>query len=158
MVLSQQLVVFSLDEQRYGLDLVATERVLAAVEITLLPKAPSIVLGIFSLHGRIVPVVNVRRRFRLPQRELRPGDQLIVARAAGRTVALAVDATHGVVEVQTAGVVTPAAILPDLPFVRGVAQLPDGLVLLHDLTTFLALDEAEALDDALRATEGVAAR
>jgi purine-binding chemotaxis protein CheW len=150
----ERVVIFSLDNQRYGLGLTLAERVLPAVEITPLPKGPAIVLGVFDLQGRIVPVMNLRRRFGLPERPLSPDDQFIIARAGGRTVALVVDATAGVTELPAGAIVDAAALLPELPHLRGVARLPDGLVLLHDLETFLALDEAAALDRALRERGG----
>jgi purine-binding chemotaxis protein CheW len=58
-----QLVVLTLDEQRYALHLSAVERIVRMVEITPLPKAPQIVLGVVNVQGRIVPIVNIRKRF-----------------------------------------------------------------------------------------------
>lgn len=151
---SNRIIVFSLDGQRYGLNLAATERVLAAVEVTPLPKAPAIVLGVFNLQGRIIPVVNVRRRFALVERPVAPEDQFLIARAGEHTIAMVVDAIDGVLELPAETVVSAATILPELPYVQGVLRLPDGLVLIHDLSTFLALDEAATLDAALSAPEG----
>ncbi len=59
-------IVFTLDEQRYALHLSAVERVICVVEITPLPKAPEIVLGIINVGGQIIPVIDMRKRFRLP--------------------------------------------------------------------------------------------
>jgi len=74
-----RLVVFTLDEQRYALRLSAVERIVRVVEVPPLPKAPEIVLGIVNVQGRVLPVVNIRRRFRLPEREAGLRDQLILA-------------------------------------------------------------------------------
>jgi purine-binding chemotaxis protein CheW len=152
----ERIVVFSLDDQRYAVSLAATERVVPAMAITPLPKAPPIVDGVFNLHGRIIPVVNVRRRFGRPSRELSPSNQFIVVRTTHRSLALLVDATEGVVAASAPEVTPPELILPGLPYVRGVLRLGDGLVWLHDLETFLALEEADALDRAVRAQEGAA--
>ena len=75
-------VVFTLDGLFYAVSLSAVSRVIRAVEITPLPKAPPIVLGVINLGGRIIPVVNIRKRFLLPERELELTDQLIVACAS----------------------------------------------------------------------------
>jgi purine-binding chemotaxis protein CheW len=157
MILPQRIVVFSLDDGRFGFDVTAIERVLPAVAITPLPQAPAIVLGVFNLHGRVIPVVDVRRRFQLPERAVSPDDQFIVARAGSRTLALVVDATVGVLALSATDVVPPQSILAPLPHVRGVVRLPDGLVLVHDLETFLALDEAAALSGAMQRFEQKAA-
>jgi len=85
------IVVFALEEPRYALLLSAVERVVRAVEITPLPKAPEIVLGIINAQGRIIPVIDVRQRFRMPTREMKLDDRLIIARTSRRQVALVVD-------------------------------------------------------------------
>jgi chemotaxis signal transduction protein len=60
------LVVFTLDEQRYALHLDAVKRIVRAVEVTPLPKAPQIVLGVVNVQGKVIPVMNLRSRFSLP--------------------------------------------------------------------------------------------
>lgn len=153
MVSRVRIVVFSLDELRIGLELARVERVIAAVAVTPLPGAPEIVLGAFNLHGEIVPVLDVRRRFSRPTRPVRPEDHFVLVRAGERDVALVADAVEGVREIADEVVVPSAAVLPELRYVRGVVRTPDGLVLVHDLATFLSLDEAAALAAALSQPE-----
>ncbi len=147
---SLSLVVFTLDQARYALRLEVVERVLRAVEITPLPKAPDSVLGIVNVQGRVIPVMNVRKRFRIPEREVSLTDQLILANTARRTVALLVDAVSGVVTRGSDELVATEQILPEMDYVAGVVKQPDGLVLIHDLETFLALSEERVLNQALR--------
>lgn len=148
-----QLVVFGLDHQRYALPLAAVERILRSVEITPLPKAPPIVLGIVNIGGRIVPVVNLRKRFGLPDKEIELQDQLILGRSGCRTVALVVDETSSVLERPERDVITAQEILSGLEYVQGVAKLEDGMILIHDLNRFLSLEEEAALDAALASAE-----
>ena len=82
-----RLVVFLLDDRCFGLHLDAVDRVLPAVDITPLPKAPEIVLGLINVKGKVTPVLDVRRRFRLEEREVGLQDHFIVARTSRRTVA-----------------------------------------------------------------------
>jgi purine-binding chemotaxis protein CheW len=142
-------MVFSLDGQRYALALAAVEKVVRAVEVTRLPKAPDIVLGIVNVQGRVIPVINVRRRFRLPEREMALTDQIVIARTARRPVALVVDAVAGVLEYPEQEAVEARDILPDVEYVEGVVKLEDGLILIHDLDRFLSLEEEASLDQAL---------
>jgi purine-binding chemotaxis protein CheW len=145
-----RLVVFVLGEQRFGLRLDAVEQVVRLVAIMPLPEAPDIVQGVIDLRGRIVPVVDIRTRFRLPERTPRLSDHLIVARTARRSVALLVEAVEGVVESPDAAVTAAAEILPGLAYLEGVIRLADGAIFIHDLDTFLSLEEERALDAALR--------
>jgi purine-binding chemotaxis protein CheW len=144
-----QLVVFALEDQRYALHLSAVERIVRAVEMTPLPKAPEIVIGVINVQGRIIPVFNIRRRFHLPEREIELSDQLIIANTARRTVALVVDTVDGVIE-RLSEEVTPAdQVLPRIEYVEGIVKLENGLVLIHDLDKFLSIDEGTKLDEAL---------
>ncbi|MBI4523304.1 MAG: purine-binding chemotaxis protein CheW [Deltaproteobacteria bacterium] len=149
MAKSNDLVVFTLDEQRYALRVSSVQRVIRAVEIIPLPKAPEIVLGMVNVQGRIIPVFNIRKRFRLPERELELSDQIVLARTSRRTVGLVVDAVSGVLELSESEILSPDDIVPETEYVEGVVKLKDGLVLIHDLNRFLSLDEERTLDASL---------
>jgi len=144
-----QLVVFRLDDQRYALPLPAVERIVRAVEVTPLPKAPPIVLGAIDVEGRVLPVLNVRQRFRLPERGITHADQFLIARTAQRTVVLVIDEAQGVIDSSPTDIVDAAQIVPGLEQIQGVVKLNDGLVLIHDLERFLSMGEAQALDAAM---------
>lgn len=148
-----QLVVFRVDEQRCALALAAVERIVRAVEVTPLPGAPHIVLGVIDVEGSIVPVLSIRRRFRLPEREIVPADQFLIARAAGRAVALVIDEAEGVFEREQSAVTHSYGISPGLEQFEGVVKLDDGLALIHDPEKFLSPDDARALDDAIDRAE-----
>lgn len=144
-----QLVVFTLDEQRYALRLASVEKTVRMVEITPLPKAPEIVLGVIDCHGKVIPALNIRKRFQRPEREPGLGDQLIIARTTRRAVALVVDEVSDVIALAEGELVQPAAILPHLEYVEGVVKLDDGMVFIHDLDAFLSLEEEQLLETAL---------
>jgi len=144
-----RFVVFTLDEQRYALPLSSVNRVVAAVYVTPLPKAPDIVRGVINVQGQVIPVVDIRTRFRLPEREMALSDQIIIAHTAQRPVALIADATEGVLEFSDERIVPPEAVLPEMEYVGGVVRLDEDLLLIHDLDRFLSLQENKKLDAAM---------
>ncbi len=123
------LVIFTLDTQRYAIPLASIEEVYPTVEITPIPKAPKIVLGVVNIRGRIIPVVNLRKRFRLPEREPEIYDHMIVASTSKRVVAFVVDGAAGVLEIPESEITVLRDLLPGIDFVEGVIRLPDGLIL-----------------------------
>ncbi len=143
------VVIFALDEQRFGLDIAAIERVVRVVEITPLPDAPTGVIGIVNLQGRVLPVLDLRRRFHFPAREMQLSDHFLIAHAAGRTVALLVDAVTGVTEWNHGMAIPAAEILPGFQGIEGAVKLEGDIVLIHDLEKFLSLEESSRLDAAL---------
>lgn len=144
------LLAFALDALRFALPLANVERVIHAVAITPLPNAPEVILGVINLGGRLVPVANIRQRFRLPARNMALSDHLVIARTARRPLALVVDAVHGVMPGSAQDDMTLEELVPGLEYVSGIAKTPDGLVLIHDLDRFIALDEEAALQQAMQ--------
>lgn len=148
---TREVLVFEVAGQHYGLPMVDVRELVRAVAITPLPNAPAVIEGVVNVRGRVLPVLDVRARFRLPAKSLDPSDHFIVASAGPRGVILRVDRATHLALVDEASIQPPQTLGPSATYVAGVAKLEDGLVLIHDLTTFLSAAEAASLDEALRA-------
>lgn len=146
-----RLVNFNLDDQKYALLLSSVIRIIRVVEITRLPEAPDIVLGVINMHGLIMPVFDIRKRFHLAQREMQLDDQLIIAHTSPRTVALLVDFVNDIIDISEEKIIAGENILPGLDYIEGVVKTEDGMVLIHDLEQFLSLQEKNALHEAMEA-------
>jgi purine-binding chemotaxis protein CheW len=144
-------IVFRLDERRYALPLRVVDRVVRAVDVTPLPNAPATVLGAINVHGRVLPVLSLRRLFLMPERAITPADWFLLAHTERRMVALVVDESEGVVERSEEDIVVSTRIAPGLEHFPAVIRLDDGLILIHDLETFLSFDEARDLDNVIDA-------
>lgn len=116
---------------------------------TRLPEAPAVVDGIISVRGELVPVLNVRLRFGLPPTPPSPADHLILAKS-DRLVALRVDRVADILSIDMAAVEELALMVPGALYVSSIAKLPDGLILIHDLPTFLSNEELLQLTSAMR--------
>jgi purine-binding chemotaxis protein CheW len=149
-----EVVVFELADRRFAVPADSVQEVLRAVLPTPLPGAPAVVEGVVNLRGEIVPLFELRRRFRLPPREVDPGDHLILARAGERRVLLRVDRVEGLARLQPGEIEEARGVVPGVEYVSWLARLPQDLVLVHDLETLLSRAEADALDDALTAPAG----
>lgn len=146
---ASELVVFTLGERQFALPLGAVERVIHAVEVTPLPKAPPLVLGVINVAGRVLPVLDIRERFGQIRRQLALPDQLLITRAAGRVIALLTDSVGGLLHCEQEEVITAGEILFGLEYVRGVVKCDADLILLCDLDEILSHEEEKTLDDAL---------
>jgi len=146
---SKQILLFSMDEPRYALELAVVERVVQAVEITPLPKAPPLVVGVISVQGQIIPVVDIRQCFGLPPHDLNLNDQFILARTSQRRVALVVDAVNGIRHLTKREQVAADQVMPGTGYIRAVAKVDDTLVLICDLDQILPFDFEQVLDATL---------
>jgi len=145
-------VCFALEAQRFALPLDSVVRIVRASEITPLPRAPGIVAGAIDVAGAILPVFDLRRHLRLAPRALALDDLFLIARTSRRQLALVIDSALGVIDASDAPPAAPASS-PELARLKGVLSLPDGLVLIEDLESFLSPAEEESLDSALRDAE-----
>jgi len=143
------VLVVDMDGQRYGFPAAGVREVLQAVTVTPLPSAPPIVEGVVDVRGEVLPVLDVRRRFRHPARPLSASDHLVAAWAGERVVVVRVERALDRVRLEPRQVEEARRVVPEETRVAGIARLPDGLVLIHHLGSFLEVGEGEALDAAL---------
>ena len=142
-----QIIMFALDQQRYGIPLDMVERVVRMVEITQLPTSPAFIHGVINVQGKILPVLDLRQRLGLPGRRVELSDQLIIIRSSTHSFALMTETACQVRECTEQMVAETAEILPGLPFLSGVVKFPDGLILLHDPELLLSPCETKALGE-----------
>lgn len=147
--MQNKIVIFTLGAPRCALPLSRVEKVIRAVEISPLPKAPEIVLGIINKAGTLIPVIDVRRRFRFASRELSIDDRFVIAKTANRLVALVVDAVDEITELTDDEMVPVEQDLPFAEHLKGVAKIKGNLIMIYDLDQFLSLDEEQALSSAI---------
>jgi purine-binding chemotaxis protein CheW len=143
------VLVFEVGGVRYGLPAPQVREIVRAVTIVPLPKAPPIVEGLINVRGDLVPVFDVRTRFRLAAKPLSHTDHLVLAWAESRLVAIRADRALNLERVESDSIEDPTLLARETRYVAGVAKLPDGLVLIHDLRAFLDEAETTALDDAM---------
>jgi purine-binding chemotaxis protein CheW len=144
-----QHIAFSVDDQRYAVPLDVVERVLRAVEITPLPETFGAVGGVINLQGRAIPVVDLRRRFKLPEREIGPHDQFLVIRSGATTVALPVDETLGIIREEPGERLEASELVSQLSYVSSVLPIAGMMVMVLDVRQVLTPTEIEALSAAL---------
>jgi purine-binding chemotaxis protein CheW len=146
------LVVFLLAEQLYALPLPMVERVLPMVAVSPLPQAPPMTLGVINLHGTVIPVLDLRRRFGFPPHEYGLAAHVLLARTTRRLLALPVDEVLGVKEVAATAITSPDAVISGSAPVVGIVALADGLLCIHDLDSLLSYDEEQGLTRAIEET------
>ena len=140
---SNQLVVFSVDEELFALELCSVERVVRSVEIAHVPDASPVVLGIINVEGRIIPVVNTRKRLRLREREIHLNDLFLIVQADGQSFALVADAVMPVVEVSAKQIVTAEQAVGANGFVRHVAKGDFGMIMILEEEKALRLENGD---------------
>lgn len=149
----QDFLLFSIENQRFVIPLSQVEKIVRAVEIVPLPKAPDVVDGIINVQGRILPVVNLRKRFDLSVRPLDVRDHFIVCNTTKRTLAILVDVVMDIVQIPEERIVDQKKIVEKAKYIKGALKLEDGVVLIQDLENLLSLEEEQMLENALEKKE-----
>lgn len=149
-----RFVEFTLEGQRYALPLAVVERIVHAVLVTKVPESPEIVLGLINMGGRMVPVINLRKRFGFRDREVSPNDRMILANTPRWRVVLWVDAVPGVFECSGSEVVPSGKVFPGMEGISGVMKMDGEIIQIYDLEKCLSLDDEGFLCAAIVNAEG----
>jgi purine-binding chemotaxis protein CheW len=142
----EKLLVFALSDLRCALQLSDVDRILHAVEISPVPRAPEIVMGLINVQGCVVPVLNIRKLLRLSEIEITLNDQIILVRTASRLLAVLVDNVLGVAEFSRQDIITPKILYPGIEHLEGVTKLEDGILYIYNLDKFLSSKEKSEIE------------
>jgi len=148
-----KFVLFKIDSHHFALDINSIDRISKLVEITPLPNAPTVVIGIINVQGDVMPVVDIRKRLKLPAKDFELSDHLIVGHTAKRSLALLVDDIGELIEIQPKRLTKQGDILPGLGPISGVIKLQGDVILIQDMETFFSLEEERMIDAAIQESQ-----
>ncbi len=145
--MENQLVVFKLASENYGVDIAAVEGIIKMQPITKMPHTPAFVEGVTNLRGAVLPVVDMRKRFGLAAQEETKDTRIIVVEMDGLTVGMIVDSVNEVLRVPVDDIEPPSPMVTtvDSAFVIGIAKVTERLIILLDLRKVLSVQEQKAL-------------
>jgi len=135
------LVTFQLGKEEYGIEISSVQEIIRATDITPVPGAPSHVRGVINLRGKIIPVVDLRTRFALPQTETSDAQRIVVVELREKRIGMLVDSVSQVIKI-------PSGVVEEMPeeatgvdenFIKGVGKLEGRLVIILDLNRSLLL-------------------
>ncbi len=145
-----QLLTFKLDGQEYALDIDNVVQVVRMVAITPVPKAAQVVEGVINLRGRVIPVINFRKRCGLPPKPHSLNNHLLIARMNHRVVGLIVDSVSEVLSMPVNNLDSSSEIGEgNMEYLSAVGRLGDRLLLILNPSAVLTLEEEEHLDKVL---------
>lgn len=131
----EHVVIFRLGDEYYALDIQTVQEIVRMQTITSIPGSDFWVEGITNLRGRVVPVIDLRKRCGIDAGEYTSETRIVVVSSAGGMVGLIVDAVSEVMRIPGDQVEPPSSIvsMPENTYLRGIAKLDDRLVSLMDL-------------------------
>ena len=143
----QQLVVFDLSTEAYGVDIGAVREIIRLQDITRVPRTPEFVEGVINLRGKVIPVVDLRKRFGLPAEVESKENRIVVVDIGAQDIGVVVDAVTEVLRISTEAVEPPASVITtaDSEYLLGIAKLDSRLIILLDLEQVLTEAEHNSL-------------
>ena len=153
--LKDKYLTFTLGEEVYGIDIRVVIEIIGIQRITKVPEVPEYVRGIINLRGKIIPVVDMRLRFRQQYREYTDRTCIVVVEINGVLIGLIVDAVSEVLDIREENVVPP----PDLrasqnKYIRGIGKLESGVVMLLDWEKLFSEEDQEIMGSSTEKNDG----
>jgi len=142
-----QLVVFQLGNEEYGAAIGQVQEIVNLGEVTRMPKAHAFVEGVINLRGRVVPVIDIGKRFDLPLKERDKNARIMVVLIEGVAMGMIVDSISEVLRLSKEAIEPPPPIIGDISttYIKGVGKVGDRLVTLVDLDKVLTTEEVPEL-------------
>lgn len=147
---ADKLVMFRLGEDHFAADIFAVERVLRYTAPTSVPDMPAYIEGVMDYQGRVVPLVNLRRRFELPAAPAAVETRILVLNVSGEWIGVVVDGVTEVAAFDRAQLSAPPKLFRGLAreYVKGIIRRGDRLLIYLDVEHLLSSTERIALQDA----------
>lgn len=146
-----QLVTFNLGEEEYAVDILKVQEINRMTDIAKVPNAPPYLEGVINLRGRVIPVVNLRKRFGLGDKESDERSRIMIMDLQGVTMGLVVDSVSEVLRIpfNTVDPTPPIASDVSTEFIKGIAKLEDRLIILIDMDSLIERPETAAIMESL---------
>lgn len=143
-----QVVGLRIGRETFGIPISLVREIVRVPEITAVPNAPNYVEGVINLRGKIISVIDLRKRFGDPNLELTKKTRVVVVELESRTIGLVVNSASEVLKISPSDIEPPGAVFPDgeMDYVTGVGKLKDRLIILLDLNKVLKGGELRNLD------------
>jgi len=148
MKLSGQLFIFTIEGQRFGLDLEVVQRVERAAEITKVPETPELISGIIDYHGKIIPVLNLRKKLKLPDKEISASMRFLVVRTESRQLIIIADLVEGVIKIPPRLITKGTEIEKNYTH-ASFARLENDVIFIYDIDQFLTEEDENVLEKAI---------
>jgi purine-binding chemotaxis protein CheW len=142
-----QLVSFTIGGEEFGVDILKVQEINRMLEVTRVPNAPEYVDGVINLRGKVIPIIDLRRRFSMERKEHDKNTRIVVVELRGKIIGFVVDAVSEVLRIPRSVTEPPPRIVSgvDAAFITAVGKLEDRLLILMDLDKVLTLNEDRAL-------------
>ncbi len=143
-----QLVSFKIGEEEFGVDILKVQEINRMDQITRVPNAPDYVSGVMNLRGKVIPIIDLRKRFRLPKKERDKDTRIIVVELRSRVVGFLVDAVNEVLRIPKSVTEPPPPMVAGIgsEYITAVGKLEDRLLILIDLEKILIPVEQAVVD------------
>jgi len=144
----QQFVIFSVHEQIYGVEILKIKEVVSYQKITPLPNMKAFIKGVINLRGVILPVFDLREKFKLPETTYTSFHAIIVMEVSGRVMGIIVDEISDVVDLFPEEVQAASSLPPGVQaeYMKGIGKKESELIVLLDVDRLLSPEELEILD------------
>ena len=138
-----QLVSFKIGSEEFGVDILKVQEINRMVEITKVPQAPHYVEGVINLRGKVIPIVDLRKRFSLEVKEHDKNTRIVVVDIGGNIMGMVVDSVSEVLRLPSNTIEPPPEIVTGInsEYIKGVAKLEDRLLIFLDLSKVIDVSE-----------------
>ena len=139
--ITNKFVVFKLENEEYGIDILRVKEIKEMIRITRVPKSPSFVRGVINLRGEVIPVIDLRKKFDMSQNIDTESTRIIIVLVDEITVGLIIDTSSEVLEIDKELIEEPPATIAsiDHSYIYGIGKVKERLIILLDVSKIISI-------------------
>jgi purine-binding chemotaxis protein CheW len=144
-----QVVGFRVGEETYGVRIGAVREIVRVPEITIVPNAPEVIEGVINLRGKIIPVMDLRKRFGTATVQPDKKNRILVVELDGKLLGVIVSSASEVLKIPPSEIEAPGSVFAEgeSSYVTGVGKLKGRLIILLDIARLLRQPEFKKLEE-----------
>jgi purine-binding chemotaxis protein CheW len=140
---SLQIVCFKIGNEEYGIDILQVQEILKLPKVTKLPKSRPYIMGVIDLRSKVLPIVDLSKRFGIDSNRLTENSRAIVVNIAGKRVGLGIDSVSHVFKINSNDIEPPPPVVRGISgkYIVGIAKMEDGFVVILDINQMFTTEE-----------------
>ncbi|MCP5005936.1 MAG: purine-binding chemotaxis protein CheW [Planctomycetes bacterium] len=143
-----KFLTFVLNDEEYGIEILKVREIIGVIDITSVPQTPHYLKGVINLRGKVIPIIDLRLKFSMPEQAHKQETCIIVAEVSGDQIGVVVDDVSEVLDIKGGEIEETPQFGQglDTDFIMGLGKANDKIIIMLDIDKVLSTEELELIE------------
>lgn len=148
----KKVVVFKIDDDEYATSVEQVERILENETITKIPDSPEFLVGVINYQGRIIPIIDLKKRFNLNSKSVNQNSKIILAKDTKGDIGLIIDSVSQIVDISSDSISEPPDVISGIikKYIKAIIKLDKKIIIYINLSEILEFSEKNNINELVK--------